>query len=63
VSTPPLITIYGRTYWDAEVEVDVPSLGAGKGKQDLPVRVVLGGWGCNAAANLPAGSPAISCAW
>ncbi|MHC5019447.1 MAG: hypothetical protein ACYTGX_04935 [Planctomycetota bacterium] len=52
MSAPPLIAIYGRTYWDAEVEVEIASLGAGKGKQDLPVRVMLGGWPCNAAANL-----------
>lgn len=52
MSAPPRIAIYGRTYWDAEVEVDIASLGTGKGKQDLPVRVMLGGWACNAAANL-----------
>jgi hypothetical protein len=50
----PLVSIYGRTYWDAEVEVELASLGAGKGKQDVPVRVMLGGWGSNAAANLAA---------
>lgn len=52
MSSAPALVLYGRTYWDAEVEVDLDSLAAGKGKQDVPVRVMLGGWGCNAARTL-----------
>jgi len=59
----PAVVIHGRTYWDAEIEVAIESLGTGKGKRDLPVRVVLGGWAANAAGALagrfPAGDVAV----
>jgi len=54
------VTIYGRTYLDAEVTVPLATLSEGKGKVDALVHAELGGFGCNAAraigARLPAGS-------
>lgn len=42
------LAIYGRTYLDAEVTVDLASLATGKGKVDTEVVVRLGGFACNA---------------
>jgi len=56
----PLVAVYGRTYWDAEVAVDLASLASGKGKVDARVAVVQGGFALNAARALapllPAGA-------
>jgi hypothetical protein len=43
------IALYGRTYLDAEVEIPLELLATGKGKVDVEVRTVLGGFPCNAA--------------
>lgn len=55
-----LVTLYGRTYLDAEVEVPLAKLAQAKGKVDVVVTAVLGGFGCNAAraldSRLPAGA-------
>lgn len=57
---PAGITIYGRTYLDAQVEVDLETLGTGKGKVDATVLAGFGGFACNAARAignlLPAGA-------
>lgn len=54
------VTIYGRTYLDAEVTIPLDVLSEGKGKVDVEVHAHLGGFACNAAraigARLPAGS-------
>jgi len=49
IRQPPLVTLYSRTYLDAEVEVDLASLATGKGKVAAPVRVQPGGFACNGA--------------
>ena len=56
MSQPPIelgaeckIALYGRTYWDARVEVPLETLGTGKGKVDARVSVAIGGFACNAA--------------
>lgn len=46
------LALYGRTYLDAEVEVPLELLATGKGKLDVEVRAVLGGFPCNAARAL-----------
>ncbi len=46
------IAIYGRTYLDAEVAVALAVLAEGKGKVDVEVTPVLGGFACNAARAL-----------
>ena len=51
------VAVYGRTYLDAELEVPLASLAEGKGKLDVEVRAVLGGFGCNAARALAARLP------
>ncbi len=54
------VTIYGRTYLDAEVTIPLAALAEGKGKVDLEVTAQFGGFACNAAraigARLPAGT-------
>ncbi|MBA3452998.1 MAG: hypothetical protein H0T42_07895 [Deltaproteobacteria bacterium] len=54
------VTIYGRTYLDAEVMIPLPALAEGKGKVDVEVHAQFGGFACNAAravgARLPAGT-------
>jgi hypothetical protein len=52
VSAAPRIALYARTYLDAEVEVPLPVLAEGKGKLDVAVRTVLGGFASNAARAL-----------
>jgi hypothetical protein len=56
----PSVTLYGRTYLDAEVEIALATLAEGKGKVDVEVAAVLGGFASNAAraldGRLPAGS-------
>lgn len=54
----PLIAVYGRTYWDAEVRVDLASLAAGKGKIDARVDLGHGGFALNAARGLGRRFPA-----
>ncbi len=58
--TTAAVTLYGRTYLDAEVTVPLATLSEGKGKVDVRVHAELGGFGCNAAraigSRLPAGS-------
>lgn len=46
------LSLYGRTYWDAEVDVDLSTLATGKGKVDTRVRVRHGGFAVNAARAL-----------
>ena len=46
------IALYGRTYLDAEVEIPLALLATGKGKVDVEVRAVFGGFPCNAARAL-----------
>ncbi|TMQ05568.1 MAG: hypothetical protein E6J90_48640 [Deltaproteobacteria bacterium] len=46
------LALYGRTYLDAEVELPLELLATGKGKLDVEVRAVLGGFPCNAARAL-----------
>ncbi len=46
------VAIYGRTYLDAELAIELAVLAAGKGKVDVEVVPVLGGFGCNAARAL-----------
>jgi len=46
------LALYGRTYLDAEVEIPIDQLAVGKGKVDVEVRTVLGGFPCNAARAL-----------
>ncbi|CAN5877681.1 hypothetical protein BH11MYX3_BH11MYX3_37120 [soil metagenome] len=46
------VAIYGRTYLDAELAIDLAVLAAGKGKVDVEVIPVLGGFACNAARAL-----------
>jgi hypothetical protein len=46
------VALYGRTYLDAEVTIPLESLAAGKGKVDVEVTTVLGGFPCNAARAL-----------
>jgi sugar/nucleoside kinase (ribokinase family) len=43
------ISFYGKTYWDVEIQVDIATLSAGKGKVDVPVQLTVGGFACNAA--------------
>jgi len=54
------VTIYGRTYLDAEVTIPLAMLAEGKGKVDAQVNAAFGGFACNAARaigpQLPAGS-------
>jgi hypothetical protein len=52
------IAIYGRTYLDAELEVPIDQLATGKGKVDVEVRPMLGGFPCNAARALVGRLPA-----
>jgi hypothetical protein len=52
------IAIYGRTYLDAELEVPIDQLATGKGKVDVEVRPILGGFPCNAARALAGRLPA-----
>ncbi len=47
--TEPRIAIYGRSYVDAQVEIDLASLATGKGKVDARVVAGFGGFACNAA--------------
>lgn len=49
---PVSVSVYGRTYWDAEVEVPIAALSAGKGKVDAQVVTRLGGFAFNAARAL-----------
>ena len=51
-ASEPRVALYGRTYWDAEVEVELQTLGAGKGKVDAQVVTRLGGFAFNAARAL-----------
>ena len=53
-----LVALYGWTYWDAEVEVDLASLATGKGKVDARVNVVQAGFALNAARALGPSFPA-----
>jgi sugar/nucleoside kinase (ribokinase family) len=46
------VALYGRTYLDAEVTIPLESLATGKGKVDVEVTAVLGGFPCNAARAL-----------
>jgi hypothetical protein len=46
------VALYGRTYLDAELEIPIAELAAGKGKVDVEVTAVLGGFPCNAARAL-----------
>ncbi len=46
------VALYGRTYLDAEVTVPLDLLATGKGKVDVEVHAVLGGFPCNAARAL-----------
>jgi hypothetical protein len=46
------VALYGRTYLDAEVEIPLELLATGKGKVDVEVRTILGGFPCNAARAL-----------
>jgi hypothetical protein len=48
------VALYGRTYLDAEVTIPLESLATGKGKVDVEVTAVLGGFPCNAARALAA---------
>jgi sugar/nucleoside kinase (ribokinase family) len=54
------VTLYGRTYLDAEVTLPLASLAEGKGKADVEVMPMFGGFACNAACaltgRLPPGS-------
>lgn len=54
------VTIYGRTYLDAEVTIPLATLAEGKGKVDVEVTAQLGGFACNAAraigTRMPVGS-------
>ncbi len=43
------VRFYGNTYWDAEIQVDLQTLGKGKGKVDVPLRLTVAGFACNAA--------------
>jgi hypothetical protein len=46
------VALYGRTYLDAEVSIPLELLATGKGKVDVEVTTVLGGFPCNAARAL-----------
>jgi sugar/nucleoside kinase (ribokinase family) len=46
------VALYGRTYLDAEVTIPLDQLATGKGKVDVEVKAVLGGFPCNAARAL-----------
>ncbi len=46
------LTVYGRAYWDVEVEVPFDVLPAGKGKVDARVVTRMGGFAFNAARAL-----------
>ncbi len=46
------VAVYGRTYLDAEVTVPLASLTDGKGKADVDVTAILGGFAANAARAL-----------
>lgn len=46
------VAVYGRTYWDAEVEIELARLSTGKGKVDAQVVTRLGGFAFNAARAL-----------
>jgi len=52
-----MITLYGRTYWDAELHVPLATLGEGKGKVDTKIAMAMGGFACNAARTLCARFP------
>lgn len=52
------IAIYGRTYLDAELDVAIAELATGKGKVDVEVKPMLGGFPCNAARALAGRLPA-----
>jgi hypothetical protein len=52
------VALYGRTYLDAEVEVPLELLATGKGKVDVEVQAILGGFPCNAARALAGRLPA-----
>ncbi len=54
------VAIYGRTYLDAELAIDLAVLAEGKGKVDVEVVPVLGGFACNAARALARRLPARS---
>lgn len=47
--TAAAIALYGRTYWDVTVDVELATLGGGKGKLDHAPGVVAGGFAANAA--------------
>jgi sugar/nucleoside kinase (ribokinase family) len=57
-ATARSIAIYGRTYLDAELEVPIGELAQGKGKVDVEVRAMFGGFPCNAARALVGRLPA-----
>jgi sugar/nucleoside kinase (ribokinase family) len=46
------VALYGRTYLDAEVTVPEATLAEGKGKVDVEVHALFGGFACNAARAL-----------
>lgn len=46
------VALYGRTYLDAEVTIPLDQVATGKGKVDVEVTAVLGGFPCNAARAL-----------
>lgn len=50
--TAARVAVYGRTYLDAELTVPLASLAEGKGKADVEVTAMLGGFACNAARAL-----------
>ena len=52
------VALYGRTYLDAEVEIPLATLATGKGKVDVAVHTILGGFPCNAARALAGRLPA-----
>lgn len=59
-TTVTRVALYGRTYLDAEVTVPDATLAEGKGKVDVAVTALFGGFACNAAralvGTLPRGS-------
>lgn len=52
------VALYGRTYLDAEVDIPLDMLATGKGKVDVEVQTILGGFPCNAARALAGRLPA-----
>lgn len=59
-TTETSVAVYGRTYLDAEVTVPESTLAEGKGKVDVAVDALFGGFACNAAralvGRLPSGA-------